>query len=53
MSQLFTSRGQSIGASALASVFPINIQGCYNRYMDLARFLSLFRLRVSLAGGVV
>ena len=26
MSQLFTSRGQSIGASALASVLPVNIQ---------------------------
>ena len=28
MSQLFTSDGQNIGASALASVLPINIQGC-------------------------
>ena len=27
MSQLFTSGGQSIGASALASVFPVNVQG--------------------------
>ena len=27
VSQLFVSRGQNIGASALASVFPVNIQG--------------------------
>ena len=27
VSQLFASGGQSIGASALASVFPVNIQG--------------------------
>ena len=30
MSQLFMSRGQSIGASASASVLPMNIQGCDN-----------------------
>ena len=29
MSQLFTSGGQSIEASALASVFPVNIQGWF------------------------
>ena len=29
MSQLFTSGGQSIGASALASVLPRNIHGCF------------------------
>ena len=29
MSQLFTSGGQSIGASALISVFPVNIQGWF------------------------
>ena len=29
MSQLFTSGGQSIGVSASASVFPINIQDCF------------------------
>ena len=29
MSQLFTSGGQSIGASASASVFPVNIQGWF------------------------
>ena len=29
MSQLFASGGQSIGASISASVFPMNIQGCF------------------------
>ena len=29
MSQFFTSSGQGIGASALASVFPVNIQGWF------------------------
>ena len=29
VSQLFTPRGQSIGASVLASVLPMNIQGCF------------------------
>jgi len=29
MSQFFTSGGQSIGASASASVFPMSIQGCF------------------------
>jgi len=29
MSQLFTSGGQSIGASASASVLPVNIQGLF------------------------
>ena len=29
MSWLFTSDGQSIGASASASVFPVNIQGLF------------------------
>ena len=29
MSQLFTSHGQSIGASASASVLPMNIKGCF------------------------
>ena len=29
MSKIFTSSGQSIGASALASVFPMNIQGWF------------------------
>ena len=29
MSQLFTSGGQSIGASASASVLPMSIQGCF------------------------
>ena len=29
MSQLFTLGGQSIGASTLASVLPMNIQGCF------------------------
>ena len=29
MSQFFTSGGQSIGVSASASVFPMNIQGCF------------------------
>ena len=30
ISQLFTSGGQSIGASNLASVLPMNIQGCFS-----------------------
>ena len=29
MSQFFASGGQSIGASASASVFPMNIQDCF------------------------
>ena len=35
MSQHFASGGQSIGASASASVFPMNIQGCRIDWFDL------------------
>ena len=35
MSWLFASGGQSIGASASASVFPMNIQGCRIDWFDL------------------
>ena len=34
MSQLFTSYGQSIGASASASVLPMNIQGLISFKID-------------------
>ena len=36
MSQLFTSDGQSIGASALASVLPMNIQGWFSLVIGLS-----------------
>ena len=39
VSQLFTSSGQSIGASALASVLPMNIQGWFP--LGLAGLISL------------
>ena len=39
MSQLFPSGGQSIGASALATVLPINIQGWYS--LGLTALISL------------
>ena len=39
VSQLFTPRGQSIGASVLASVLPMNIQGCFP--LGLAGLMSL------------
>ena len=39
MSQFFTSGGQSIGAAALASVFPIDIQGWFP--LRLSSFISL------------
>ena len=34
MRQLFTSRSQGIGASASASVLPMNIQGCFPGLID-------------------
>ena len=41
MSQFFVSGGQSIGASALASVIPSNIQGLFPlRLTDLTSLLS-------------
>ena len=41
MSRLFTSGGQSIGASASASVFPLNIQGWFPlRFTNLIPLLS-------------
>ena len=39
MSQLFTSGGQSIGASALASVLPMNIQDRFP--LELTGLISL------------
>ena len=39
MTQLFTSGGQSIGSSASASVFPMNIQGWFP--LDLTGFIFL------------
>ena len=45
MSQLFKSNGQSIGASALASVLPMNIQGWYP--LGLTGFISLLSKRLS------
>ena len=48
LSQLFASDGQSIGASALASVLPINIQGWFPLGLSgLISFLSKGRSRVS------
>ena len=41
MSQLWTSSGQSIGASASASVFPMNIQGWFHLGWTGLIFLSL------------
>ena len=49
MSQLFTSGDQSIGASASASVLPVNIQGCLSTCLPCSSawcsclFLSLFK----------
>ena len=37
MSQLFTSGGQSIGASASASVLPVNIQNLNTEFQRIAR----------------
>ena len=45
MSQLFTSGGQSIGASASASVFPMNIQGWFS--LGLTGLISLLSERLS------
>ena len=45
MSQLFTSDGQSIGASVLASVLPVNIQGWFP--LGLTGLLSLLSKRFS------
>ena len=45
MSQLFTSGGQSIGASASASVFPMNIRGWFP--LRLTGFVSLQSKRLS------
>ena len=39
MSQLFTLGGLSIGASTLASVLPMNIQGCFP--LELIGLISL------------
>ena len=39
MSQLFTPVGQNIGASASASFFPLNIQGCFS--LELTGLISL------------
>ena len=47
LSWLFTSGGQSIGASASASVFPINIQSWYP--LKLAGFISLLSQGLSRA----
>ena len=44
-SQFFTSGGQSIGASASASVLPVNIQGWYP--LALTGFISLLSRRLS------
>ena len=41
MSQFFTSRGQSIGASASASVLPMNIQGWISFRMDWLDLLAV------------
>ena len=45
MSQFFASGGQSIGASASASVLPINIQGWFP--LELTDWMSLFSKRLS------
>ena len=45
MSQLFTSSGQSIGASALASVLPMNIQGLFS--LGITYLISLMSKRLS------
>jgi len=45
MSQLFTSGGQSIGASASASVLPMNIQGWFP--LGLTSLISLLSKRLS------
>ena len=45
MSQLFTSSGQSTGASALASVLPVNIQGWFS--LGLIGLISLLSKRLS------
>ena len=48
VSQLFTSGGQSIGASASASVLPMNIQGWFHlRLTGLTSLLSMWFLSVS------
>ena len=48
VSQLFTSGGQSIGASASASVLPMNIQGWFHlRLTSLTSLLSMWFLSVS------
>ena len=44
MSLLFTSGGQSIGASALASVLPMNIQGLISFRIDCFDLLAGKRL---------
>ena len=41
MSQLFTAGGQNIGASASASVLPINIQGLISFRMDWLDLLAV------------
>ena len=45
VSQLFTSGGQSIGVSAWASVFPVNIQGWFP--LGLTRLISLQSMGLS------
>ena len=45
MNQLFTSNGQSIGASASASVLPMNIQDCFP--LRLTGWISLLSKRLS------
>ena len=48
MSQLFTSGGQSFGASALASVLPVNIQGWFP--LELTGLISLLSKGISRVG---
>ena len=43
MTQLFTSGGQSIGASASASVLPMNVQGWFPLGLTCLTFLLLFK----------
>ena len=42
MSQFFTSGGQSIGASASASVLPVNIQDEFNRCLTPVMYYDIF-----------
>jgi len=44
MSQLFTSGGQSTGASAAASVLPMNIQG-WNMYERAKKYYQVLEWR--------